>query len=97
MEGRQKVAIAGLGRLAAWIFWVWGAVVLGKGFFDCFLGEPEANLFSVVPWTIVTREQWLRYGGFEIVFGVACLGMGFVLRAYAQRLPLWVERPVTEL
>jgi hypothetical protein len=94
---KKKVAVAGLARLAAGIFWAGGAVAAGKGLFDAFLGSPEANFFSVKPWTIVTREQWFRWAGFEFAYGAACLALGGVLWVWAKRLPAWQERPVTEI
>ena len=57
-------------------------------------GQPEANFFSPQPWQFVTRAQWFRYAGFELAYGLACLGLGLAATIYARRLPEWVERPV---
>jgi len=88
----QKIVIRGLARLASRIFFVWGGLAALKGLWDCFLGEPEANFFSAQPWEFVTREQWFRYAGFEITYGLACLALAWALRAYSRRLPEWIER-----
>jgi hypothetical protein len=89
----EKVKIRGLAMLSSWIFLFWGAAVTAKGLYDLFAGEPEANLYAPEPWAFVTREQWLRYGGFEFVYGLACLGLFWYLRRYARFLPETVERP----
>lgn len=64
-----------------------------KGLYDLFVGEPEANLYSLEKWQFVTQEQWLRYGGFELVYGLALLGLGLAIRKYSRFLPESVERP----
>lgn len=92
---KEKVAVRGLAVLAAWIFAAWGVVMSAKGLWDSFLGQPEANKFSPEPWGFVTREQWFRYAGFELCYGLACLGLAAALRAFGRRLPEWKERPVT--
>ncbi|MFA6316729.1 MAG: hypothetical protein WC943_04865 [Elusimicrobiota bacterium] len=88
----EKVRIRGLGVLAAAIFGGWGALTTLKGLFDLFIGEPEANLYAPEPWAFVTREQWLRYGGFELAYGAACLALGWVLLRYSRFLPETLER-----
>ena len=88
----EKVKIRGLARIAAWMFGVWGAVVVPKGVYDLFIGEPEANLYAPQPWAFVTREQWLRYGGFELVYGLCCLALAVTLWRYARFLPETVRR-----
>lgn len=90
---KEKVAIRGLAHLSAWMFAGWGGLVALKGLWDCFGGEPEANKFSPGPWEFVTREQWFRYAGFEVAYGLACVGVALALRAYGRRLPEVVERP----
>jgi hypothetical protein len=72
-----------LARLAAKLFLVWGVLVSGKGLWDAFAGEPEANFYSPKPWEFVTREQWARYAGFELAYGLACVGMGAGLLKWA--------------
>lgn len=95
----MKIKVRGLVRAAGWIVVVWGSVVTLKGFWDAFCGEPEANQFSPQPWQFITKDQWLRYAGFEICYGMACLGVAYLLWRYAQRLPEWVirERPSSPL
>lgn len=66
--------------------------MLPKGIWDAFWGEPEANLYAPIRWAFVTQDQWLRYAGFEIAYGLACLGMAYLLRRYAWRLPEVVWR-----
>lgn len=82
----------GLARLAAGLFWGWGLLSAGKGVFDLFEGAPEANVFSSAPWTFVTRDQWLRYGGFELAYGLACLGVGAACWVFGRRLPATTDR-----
>ncbi|MBK8576143.1 MAG: hypothetical protein IPN90_10890 [Elusimicrobia bacterium] len=90
----EKVAVAGLARLAAGIFWIWGGLAAVKGMWDCFGGQPEAQYFSPHPWTFVTHAQWVRFAGFELAFGFACAGLGWAAWVYSLRLPTWIERPV---
>ena len=92
----EKLKIRGLARLSAAIFGVWGAAVALKALYDLFAGEPEANLYAPEKWAFVTREQWLRYGGFELAYGLACLGLAWALVKYARFLPEVVERPRRE-
>lgn len=89
----EKVAVAGLGRLAGWIFFLAGGIAGSKGLWDCFRGQPEANFFSPHPWMFVTHVQWTRYAGFELTFALACLGLSLAARIYSRRLPDWIERP----
>ena len=91
----EKVAVAGLGRLAAGILWAAGGGVGAKGVWDCFGGQPEAQFFSPRPWTFVTHAQWARFAVFEISFGLACAGVGWAAWVYARRLPAWRERSIT--
>lgn len=89
----EKVKIRGLVSMSSWIFLFWGVLVAAKGLFDLFVGEPEANLYAPNAWDFVTRQQWLRYGGFELVYGLACVGAFWYLRRYARLLPETVDRP----
>ena len=88
----EKVRIRGLARLGGSLLGAWGAVVTAKAVYDLFLGEPEANLYSPRPWDFVTQEQWLRYAGFELAYGLACLGLAWYAWNYARFLPEVVER-----
>lgn len=67
-----------------------------KALYDLFAGEPEANLYSAYKWQFVTQEQWLRYAGFELTYGLALLALAWALKSYARLLPEWVERKKTE-
>lgn len=75
---------------------IWGGVVSCKAVYDIFAGEPEANLYSPQKWQFVTQEQWLRYGGFELAYGLALIGLAWLLFRYSRFLPEWVERPRRE-
>ncbi len=88
----EKVGRAGLARMTGWIFLVWGGIVALKGLYDAFWGQPEANFYSLKPWQFVTRAHWFRWSGFELAYGLACLGLGFAARAYARRLPEFIFR-----
>ncbi len=89
----ERVKVRGLARLAACLMGGWGVLVAPKGLYDLFWGQPEANLYSPAPWQFVTLEQWRRYAGFELLYGLACLGLAWYLVRYARFLPEWVERP----
>lgn len=92
MSGQtEKVAVAGLGRLAARILVGVGVLAGLKGVWDLTLGVPEAQFFSAVPWAIVSKSAWLRFGLFEFVFGVACMGLGRAVWIFSRRLPEWKE------
>ncbi len=88
----EKIKIRGLVTISGWIFLCWGVVVSLKGFYDVFLGEPEANLFSPQKWDFVSKKQWLTWSGFEIAYGLACIGVCYLLGMYAKFLPEYIER-----
>jgi hypothetical protein len=88
----ETIKIRGLVRLAAAIFAGWGGPVALKGLYDLFLGEPEANLYAPKPWAFVTQEQWLRWSGFELAYGLACLGLAWYCWRWSARLPETVRR-----
>ncbi|MFH1380286.1 MAG: hypothetical protein ABII23_08420 [bacterium] len=92
MPKQEKILIRGLVRCAGWIFLIWGVVVVLKGMFDSFFGEPEANYFSPAKWDFVSKEQWLRFAGFEIFYGIACVTTAYLLRRYAARMPEYYVR-----
>ncbi len=92
----EKIRIRGLAHLASAILGLWGAGIAAKALYDLFLGEPEANLYAQRKWAFVTQEQWLRYAGFELAYGLACLGLSWVLLRYARFLPEFLERPRRE-
>lgn len=89
----QKVKVRGLARIAGWIFCGWGGVVAFLGLYHAFWGEPEANYYSPEKWEFVTKAQWLRWTGFEMTYGLACVGLGLACWEFAKRLPEWIERP----
>ena len=89
----EKVKIRGLARIAAWIFAVWGSVVAVKALYDLFIGEPEANLYAPRPWAFVTRAEWMRYGGFELAYGLALVALAWFAFRYSHFLPEVLERP----
>jgi hypothetical protein len=92
----EKVKIRGLAVISAFVLGLWGAVVSLKGLYDLFAGEPDANLYSAQKWQFVTQEQWLRYGGFELAYGLACAALAYALWRYSRFLPEVVERPRPE-
>lgn len=92
----EKIKIRGLALIPAWAFGLWGGLVSLKALYDLFAGEPEANIYAAEKWQFVTQPQWLRYGGFELAYGVSLLGLALLLRAYARFLPEHIERPRRE-
>ena len=89
----EKIKVRALLHISAALFALWGVFVVAKGFSDRFLGgEPEANRYAPAPWAFVTQEQWARYGSFELVYGLACVGLAVLLVRYARFLPETVSR-----
>lgn len=92
----EKIKIRGLAHIASCLIGSWGALVAVKSLYDLFIGEPEANLYSPQKWAFISSEQWLRYAGFELCYGLACLALTWVLSRYARFLPAVIERPRRE-
>lgn len=92
----EKIKIRGLALIPAWAFGVWGSIVALKAVYDLFVGEPEANIYAAEKWQFVTQQQWLRYGGFELAYGLSLVALALLLRSYARFLPESVERPRRE-
>ncbi len=92
----EKVKIRGLTRIFSFLLAPWGAAVSAKAVYDLFWGEPEANLYSAQKWQFVTQAQWLRYGGFELVYGLSCVALAAAVYRYGRFLPEFVERPRRE-
>jgi len=88
----ETIKVRGLARLAAAIFAGWGGLVAFKGLYDLFVGEPEANLYAPTRWGFVTEAQWLRWAGFEFLYGLACLALCWYCLRWARRLPETAER-----
>ena len=88
----ETIKVRGLARLTSAIFAGWGGLVAFKGVWDLFYGEPEANLYAPAKWAFITQEQWLRYAGFELAYGAACLGLAWYCLRWGGRLPETVER-----
>jgi len=88
----EKIKIRGLVFSAGWIFLTWGMIITLKGFWDTFLGEPEANLYSPHKWEFITKSQWFNWAGFEITYGIACIFIACALKAYAARVPEYIEK-----
>ncbi|MFH2203803.1 MAG: hypothetical protein ABIJ96_11850 [Elusimicrobiota bacterium] len=82
--------------LAAWVFGVWGVLAAGRGVYDLIWGLPEANLYAPSPWGFISREEWRRYGVFELVYGLACAGLAGYLVRFSRFLPDTVARSVRE-
>jgi len=87
----KRVAVRGVVRFPSVLFFLVGGGAALKGIWDSFFGAPEANVFSPVPWSFVTREEWLRFAGFELAFGLACVGVGLTLWVWSRELPLCCE------
>jgi hypothetical protein len=92
----EKIKIRGLSHLAAAILGAWGLAVFLKALYDLCLGEPEANLYAPQEWAFVTREQWLRYAGFELAYGLSCLALAWFALNIGRFLPEFIERPRRE-
>jgi len=88
----EKVKIRGLVRGSGWAFLLWGGLISLKGLWDAFWGEPEANYYSLEKWEFVTKQEWLRYAGFEWAYGMACMGVAYLLWQFASRVPEYIER-----
>ncbi|MBI3550239.1 MAG: hypothetical protein HY078_14465 [Elusimicrobia bacterium] len=88
----ETIRARGLVTGPAWAFALWGAVVSIKSFYDLFVGEPEANLYAPTKWAFVTREQWMRYAGFELTYGIAAIAIGVFLMRYAKFVPETIRR-----
>ncbi len=91
-RARETIKVRGLGRLAAALFALWGGLCAVKGLYDLAFGEPEANRYSPVKWAFVTEAQWLRWAGFEFLYGAACLGLAWYCLRWSRRLPETVVR-----
>lgn len=94
--GTERIRIRGLAQLTSGILGFWGIVVAIKALYDLALGEPEANLYAPQRWAFVTREQWIRYAGFELIYGLACLALAWAVLKYSRFLPYSLERPKSE-
>ncbi|MBI4056361.1 MAG: hypothetical protein HY399_02315 [Elusimicrobia bacterium] len=90
----EKIKVRGLVKISGTLFFVWGLLVAVKSLYDLFWGEPESNRYSLKPWEFVSREQWFRYAGFELVYGLACLALAWTLFQYAAKLPEFRTRPI---
>jgi hypothetical protein len=88
----KNVKVRGLVSISGWLFVSWGGIVALKGIFDSFWGEPEANFYSVSKWEFISQKQWLNWSGFEITYGLCCIGISLLLFNYAKRLPEFVKR-----
>ncbi|MCK5533845.1 hypothetical protein KAI68_01925 [bacterium] len=84
----EKIKIRGLVRQSGWIFLIWGIVVAIKGLLDAFLLNPPSEFISL--------DEWLRYAGFEIIYGIACLGVGILLFKFSRRVKEYVVRDKEE-
>jgi len=88
----ETLKIRGLSRLVSVFFALWGAAVSAKAVYDLFRGEPEANLYAPEKWAFVSQAQWLRYAGFELCYGLACLGLAWAAWSYGKFLPEIIRR-----
>ena len=79
----QKVRYRAIFRSSGWIFSIWGSIVIIKGLYDAFVGVPESEF--------ITSDKWLKYSGFEVVYGLACLTVGYLIFEFAKRIPEFIE------
>lgn len=82
----DKAELRGLLHIAGWTLIGWGSLAALLGIGHAFFGEPEANYFSPEKWQFVTQEQWLRWSGFEVTYGLACIGTGIFCREAAKKI-----------
>ncbi len=95
-DNEEEVFVAPLARLVAVIFVIWGTLVVFRAVYDLFWGSPEANLYSAHPWQFVSVSQWLRYAGFELSYGLACVSLAAGIYAYSKFLPETLRRKKSE-
>jgi len=88
----EKIKIRGLVICSGWIFSFWGGVIILKGLYDAFIGQPEANHFSRQAWEFISQQQWLSWSGFEITYGGACVALGIILKTVSGHIPEFIER-----
>lgn len=88
----ETIKIRGLARISAWMFAVWGALIALKGLYDIGWGQPDANQYAPAPWAFVSQEEWLRYAGFETLYGAACGAVSWYLFRLSRFLPEAVTR-----
>ena len=88
----QVIQARGLAHLAAFIFGFGGVVITIRALYDLFWGAPEANIYSARPWQFVTLNQWTRYAGFELCYGLSCLALAWVIIRYSRFLPKTIRR-----
>lgn len=92
MVSQETIKVSGLARLAAAMFAGWGGLALFKGVYDLLGGEPEANKYAPQAWVFVTKAEWGRFARFELVYGLACLGVAWYCLRWSRRLPETVTR-----
>ena len=80
----EKIKIRGLVRQAGWIFLIWGIVVGIKGLLDAFVLNPESEFIPL--------DKWLKYAGFELTYGIACVAVGIVLFKFSERVKEYIIR-----
>jgi len=88
----KKIKIRGLFRFSGWIFVAWGAITLSKGLLDAFALEPEVNFYAPHKWGFVSLGEWLRWAGFEIAYGCACITVGGLLFEFSKRVKEFITR-----
>ena len=84
MTSSGRPSSASLALLAAWVF-SFGARGGLKGLWDAFWARWKPVSFPPNPGIFVTRDQWFRFAGFELTYGLACVALGAACRAYARR------------
>ncbi len=84
----EKIKIRGLVCQSGWIFFIWGIIVAIKGLLDAFILNPESEFVSL--------DEWLKYAGFELTYGLACLGVGILLFKFSPRVKEYIVRDKEE-
>ncbi len=76
MAGKKE--IRGLVKLAGWAFYGWGVLVTIFGFLRLLgVNKPDSEF--------VTAADWLRFGVFQITYGMVCVGVGYLLFLFMKK------------
>jgi len=86
MSEVKEVKLRPVVRTSGWIFVIWGTVVVIKGILDAFFLEPESEF--------ITIKEWIRYAGFEIIYGFACIIFGLVIFEFSKRVKEKIKKKI---
>jgi len=82
----KEVKLRPVVKAGGWIFIIWGIVVVVKGILDAFIFEPETEFIAL--------KEWIRYAGFEIVYGFACILFGLVIFEFSKRVKEKIKKRI---